>query len=105
MTNFSQLMGDIVMTFPSYSAVQQHLNRAKNPVYLFSFEYRGTASYSYFFSGGSTKNLGVAHADELLYLIPGPKAMFGPPGYENSDADWIMVEKMVQLWTSFAING
>lgn len=57
------------------------------------------------FTGGSTKNWGVAHGEELLYLIPGPKSLFGPPGWEFNENDWKMVDLLVQLWTSFIIDG
>lgn len=49
--------------------------------------------------------MGVSHADELMYLLPGPKDISGPEDLEFGENDWQMVDTMVQLWTSFAING
>ncbi|XP_046604923.1 juvenile hormone esterase-like isoform X1 [Neodiprion virginianus] len=103
--NWTQLIGDAMFTYPAWASVQQHVIHAKNPLYFCSFDYRGTVSYSYMFSGGNEDDWGVAHADELLYLLPGQPEMFGPPGYEFSDTDWHMVDTMVQLWTSFATKG
>ncbi|XP_046587544.1 juvenile hormone esterase-like isoform X2 [Neodiprion lecontei] len=103
--NWTQLIGDAMFTYPAWASVQQHVIHAKNPLYFCSFDYRGTVSYSYMFSGGNEDDWGVAHADELLYLLPGQPDMFGPPGYEFSEADWHMVDTMVQLWTSFATKG
>ncbi|XP_046740049.1 venom carboxylesterase-6-like [Diprion similis] len=76
-----------------------------NPVYLCTFDYRGTFSYSYKFSGGNTEDWDAPHGDEMIYLLPGPKTDFGPPGHEYSQTDLRMVDTMVELWTSFATNG
>ncbi|XP_046609673.1 esterase E4-like [Neodiprion virginianus] len=103
--NFSLFLSDLTVTYFSHKTIQEKALHTKSPQYFCSFNYRGTVSYSYFFSGGDTVNMGVAHGDELLYLLPGPKSQFGPPGYEFSEADWKMVDTMVQLWTSFAATG
>ncbi|XP_046629732.1 juvenile hormone esterase-like [Neodiprion virginianus] len=101
------LLTDALIMYPVYKEVQQHLPFVthKSPVYLCSFNYRGTFSYSYKFSGGNTEDWGASHGDELIYLLPGPKTVFGPPGYEYSQTDLRMVDTMVELWTSFATNG
>lgn len=44
---------------------------------------------------------GVSHCDELLYLFKTP-TLFNGLKHHN---DIIMIEKMVQLWTNFAIYG
>ncbi|XP_046590304.1 esterase E4-like [Neodiprion lecontei] len=110
--NITQLIGDAMFTYPTYRVVKEQLTKAKNFQYFCSFEYRGRFSYSYYhgrfnysYHGGSPVNHGVAHADELLYLLPGPKSWYGPTDWEYSDADWKMVDTMVQLWTSFATTG
>ncbi|XP_046738954.1 esterase E4-like [Diprion similis] len=103
--NFTLFLGDSFLSYFSHKVVQEKALHTKSPQYFCSFNYRGTVSYTYFFSGGDTVNMGVAHGDELLYLLPGPKSQFGPSGYEFSEADWKMVDTMVQLWTSFATTG
>ncbi|XP_046739905.1 esterase E4-like [Diprion similis] len=102
-TNITQLIGDAIFTYPTYRAMKEHLIKAKNFQYFCSFEYRGRFSFSY--NGGPPVNYGVSHADDLLYLLPGPKSGFGPADWEYSDSDWKMVDTMVQLWTSFATTG
>lgn len=43
---------------------------------------------------------GVTHADELTYLFPYPEDVA-----KLNENDTKMAEKMIDLWTSFAING
>lgn len=62
--------------------VQKVTPKMKNPNYLYSF---GFAS--------SSENNGVAHGSEVDYLFP------------FSTVNLQMSEIMVDLWTSFAING
>ena len=76
----------------------------KNPIYFYSFGYRGT------FSGTSTatgdnKNVGVSHADDLIYLFPTSPKKFKMPGLKMTAKDKSVIDLMVDLWTSFAING
>lgn len=78
----------------------------KSSFYVYSFEYRGTFSFT---SNALRKNsnIGVCHTDELTYLFPSEPRTFG---LENSNlnlssTDEIMIDTMVDLWTSFAING
>ncbi|XP_046739871.1 esterase E4-like [Diprion similis] len=105
--NLTDIITDYQFIYPTYKDVKQYVNNSayKNSVYLCTFDYQGTLSYSYKFSDGNTEDWGAAHGDELLYLLPGPNEMFGPPGLERSKMDLKMVDSMVELWTSFAING
>lgn len=43
---------------------------------------------------------GVTHSDELLYLFPYP-----PENANLNENDRKMAQTMVDLWTSFAMNG
>lgn len=103
--NFTQLVGDSFFFYPAYRAIDQQLVHAKAPYYFCTFEYRGTLSYNYLFSGDVTGEHGVSHADDLLYLFENQNTLFKPPGAEMTEADWEMVDTMVQLWTSFATEG
>ncbi|XP_046610855.1 esterase E4-like [Neodiprion virginianus] len=105
--NLTKLITDALYTYPVYQEIEQHITHAayKNPVYLCTFDYKGAFRYSYKFSGGNTEDWGTAHGDELTYLLPGPKEMFGPPGTKFSKTDLRLVDAMVELWTSFATNG
>ncbi|XP_046737844.1 carboxylesterase 4A-like [Diprion similis] len=103
--NLTHIVGDIVITCPMHTALQQHLAVAKRPQYLYRFEYEGTFKFSYLYAGHRVNNYGVAHGDELLYLFPARSSYFGPPEYKKNENDWKMVDMMVELWTSFATTG
>lgn len=94
------------MNYAAYTVLQQRPSYATTPEYLCSFEYRGVFTSTYYYSGGYTNYTGVvAHADELIYLFHNLNNMMGPPSYKFSKADLKMVKTMVELWTSFAIDG
>jgi hypothetical protein len=46
--------------------------------------------------------LGVAHADELIYLFIFPFASV-PPGLNRTEEE--LSKKMLQVWTNFVIYG
>ncbi|XP_046629890.1 venom carboxylesterase-6-like [Neodiprion virginianus] len=101
--NLTRLISDARYIYPNYAALQQQLNLAGNPQYLYTFNYLGSLSFTFFY-GGSTVEYGVAHGDDLIYLFP-LESTFQIFNKTMSSADLEMVETMVELWTSFAING
>uniref|UniRef100_A0A1B6M112 Carboxylic ester hydrolase n=1 Tax=Graphocephala atropunctata TaxID=36148 RepID=A0A1B6M112_9HEMI len=72
----------------------------KSPVYFYEFTYRGKYSISNLFCS-CRDNLGVSHADDLLYLL---KMGAGLSPLET-DEDKEMVDIMVNIWTSFIRTG
>ena len=79
-------------------------SKITNPIYFYSFAYRGT------FSGtskalGDNRNIGVSHGDELIYLFPMSPKIFKTPELKMTATDKSVIDLMVDLWTSFAING
>lgn len=72
----------------------------KNPNYFYNFGYRGTMSLTEI--GGDRRNLGVSHADELLYLFPMQYRSLQNIRFSKTDEKISRI--MVDLWTSFAIN-
>ncbi|KAF2879713.1 hypothetical protein ILUMI_26463 [Ignelater luminosus] len=82
-------------------AVQLHINFTKQPVYYYTFGYRGAISYSELY-GDSSYNYGVCHTDELLYLFD-PKGLF--PNYEPTSTDRNITEILTTLWINFATTG
>ena len=70
----------------------------KSPLYLFSFGYRANESLV-FLENGLRGNIGVTHAEELLYLFP------YVPSEKTKNVNQKVIDLMVDLWTSFAING
>ncbi|XP_058065428.1 glutactin-like [Anopheles bellator] len=107
--NFTRLMnglidiaGAIVIKAALLRDVQAIAQHSSEPAYLYTFDYRGqhtrfgyglpTAHYP--FSGG------VHHSDDNIYLFPYPADVTN-----LNAADTAMSETMLDLWTSFAING
>lgn len=50
-------------------------------------------------------NLGIAHTDELIYLYPQKSIVSVANDREILKNDSIITDLMVDLWTSFTING
>ncbi|XP_046753940.1 juvenile hormone esterase-like [Diprion similis] len=96
LTNMTRLVGDAIFIYPTLDALQQQLPLAEKNQYFYMFNYRGT----YSLDAGVPD--AVVHTDDVIYLFP-MRSFFG--GGNLSDTDYEMVDNMVQLWTSFAING
>lgn len=63
-----------------------------------SFRYRGALTLPQFYGyNSSLGDLGVCHGDELFTL-------FKQRGFDKSDADRKMSEKLIGLWTHFATH-
>ncbi|XP_046753939.1 juvenile hormone esterase-like [Diprion similis] len=103
--NLTLLVTDIFFMYPIYTAVQEQYAIAENSPYFYSFEYRGTYSYGSQYIYSSLLDESISHCDELLYLFPETDTLFGVGTESMTETDLLMVETMVQLWTSFAING
>ena len=76
--------------------IEKIVKHLKSPFYLYLFNFRGNESVVSL-ENGIKENIGVTHGEELLYHFP-----------KVSDAtkvDQEMIDLMVDLWTSFAING
>lgn len=78
--------------------------KMKNSAYLFNFGYRGTFSMTNV-TTGSNENIGVCHTDEMNYLFPSYPEDFGLKSANYTKKDESIIDIMVDLWTSFAING
>ncbi|XP_046414175.1 esterase E4-like [Neodiprion fabricii] len=96
LTNLTRLVGDANFIYPTLDGLQQQLPLAVNPQYFYLFNYRGT----YSLAAGIPD--AVMHTDDVIYLFP-LRSIVG--GDNLTDTDFEMVDNMVQLWTSFAING
>ncbi|XP_046735851.1 juvenile hormone esterase-like [Diprion similis] len=87
-----------MLTFKAGIYRMVHENSRFQPTYMYSFDYRGSqtrfgyeSAKKYPFDGG------VAHSDDYMYLFPFPDNF--------TEADTRIAKRMVQLWTSFTING
>lgn len=95
------MISDAVFKYASATAAKLHLRGARSSVYFYHFGYRGNLSYSAF--SDPTRNYGVSHADELLYLFPVHEVLFPTSGM--SEEDFRTVDVMTTLWTNFAKFG
>ncbi|GAB0089471.1 hypothetical protein DMENIID0001_040140 [Sergentomyia squamirostris] len=96
------LCGVIVVKAPVLRETQYHLHRSNLPTYLYTFNYEG--EHTRFGYGEDTSKYpfegGVAHSDDNLYLFPWPSN-----ASKLNEKDTKIAQKMVDLWTSFAIDG
>ncbi|XP_055706066.1 glutactin-like [Phlebotomus papatasi] len=96
------LSGALVVKAPVIREVQYHISRNKTPTYLYTFDYEG--EHTRFGYGEDTSKYpfdgGVAHSDDNIYLFPWPKSVA-----KLNEEDTKIAQKMVDLWTSFAITG
>uniref|UniRef100_A0A182VPB2 Carboxylic ester hydrolase n=1 Tax=Anopheles merus TaxID=30066 RepID=A0A182VPB2_ANOME len=107
--NFTQLMagvidiaGTIVIKAPVLRDVQNNARYSEKETYLYSFDYQG--EHTRFGYGANTSHYpflgGAHHSDDNIYLFPYPEHVT-----RLNTADTLMSEIMVDLWTSFAIDG
>ncbi|XP_059608242.1 uncharacterized protein LOC132256077 [Phlebotomus argentipes] len=96
------LVNTIMLKGPVLKVAQ--MNACANPqqTWLYSFDYEG--EYTRFGYGKDTSKYpfkgGVAHSDDNIYLYPWPES-----AANLNEEDTKIAKKMVNLWTSFAING
>ncbi|XP_058123526.1 glutactin-like [Anopheles ziemanni] len=107
--NFTQLMagiidiaGAITIKAPVLRDVQSNVRHSEKETYLYSFDYKG--EHTRFGYGASTAHYpfegGAHHSNDNIYLFPYPSF-----AANLNAADTMMSEIMVDLWTSFAIDG
>ncbi|XP_046751717.1 esterase E4-like [Diprion similis] len=99
----TDLVSDVFFFYPLYVALRQQSTTAVNPQYFYNFDYRGELSHSNKY-GGTMVNYGVSHSDDLIYIFPNT-LKFSSLNKTRSKKDFEMVDIMVELWTSFAIEG
>ena len=101
----TDLIGDISFIFPQLLQLQLVTERINSSCYLYSFEYRGTYSKTSSILQ-SHKNIGITHADDLIYLYPSTPDLFNiSTEVELSSSDNNMIDIITDLWTNFATTG
>lgn len=84
-----------------HKSAQLH-QKANHPnLFLYHFSYRGLYSFTPVFAR-TTKNFGVSHCDDLIYLFHLPLLF---PDWPPGHPDIQMSETIIQLWTDFAKCG
>ncbi|XP_055534059.1 glutactin-like [Wyeomyia smithii] len=96
------IAGAITLKGPVLRDVQANVKYSDMETYLYTFDYDG--EHTRFGYGRNTSQFpyegGIHHSDENIYLFPHPAEVS-----ELNAADTRMSETMVDLWTSFAIDG
>lgn len=103
--SYTQIYSHRAFYHPFYKTVQAYISYAdieQNPIYLYKFAYKGNYSYSVLFTG-TTKDYGVGHCDDLIYLFNSP-AIF-PKGLSEGSLDETMKNILVRTYVTFAISG
>ncbi|XP_033228530.1 esterase E4-like [Belonocnema kinseyi] len=97
--NYTTFVGDSGFYYPQLILIEKMEKFSKSPFYFYSFGYL-SLNMSKIFSKFDIKDpLGVAHAEDLSYLFPKENLK------EISKNDEKILKLMIDLWTSFAING
>lgn len=96
---FVDLTNYVMNKAPIFKAAKAHQFHNPN-TFLYTFNYKG--QHTRFGYGKDTSiypfDGGVHHSDDNIYLFPNPYP-------ELNEEDKKMAQRMVNLWTSFAING
>ncbi|XP_053668307.1 glutactin-like [Anopheles marshallii] len=81
---------------------QYNSRHTPDQTFVYSFDYRG--EHTRFGYDQDIRHIpfdgGVHHTNDLLYLFPYP-----PTAAQLNEQDTIMAKKMVDLWTSFIVDG
>ena len=97
MADYTKFVSDSGFFYPELLLVEKMAKVAKSPSYFYSFEYEGNMTmYS---EDYKNQVKGVPHAAELYYLFP---RSYPRPLSKNDEN---VIDIMIDLWTSFAING
>ncbi|XP_058835764.1 glutactin-like [Topomyia yanbarensis] len=96
------IAGAITLKGPVLRDIQANVKYSEMGTYLYTFDYEG--EHTRFGYGQNTSHYpyegGVHHSNENIYLFPSPVEVA-----KLNDPDTRMSEMMVDLWTSFAIDG
>ncbi|GAB0086094.1 Carboxylic ester hydrolase [Sergentomyia squamirostris] len=96
------LCGVSLIKAPILREVQYQLYRNNPSTFLYTFDYEG--EHTRFGYGKDTSKFpfegGISHSNDNLYLFPWPQT-----AAKLNEKDTRFAQKMVDLWTSFAING
>lgn len=86
------------MKSPIITLAKKVFSKGLAPVYLYTFDYEGSNTrFGYEFGNDHYPfEGGVHHSNDNIYLFS---------THSLNEADTIMAKKMIELWTSFAING
>ncbi|XP_017888965.2 venom carboxylesterase-6-like, partial [Ceratina calcarata] len=88
------MFGDRIFRLGIEKAARLQAERNESPVWTYYFNYRANRSASEFFSGGSIRNMGVCHCDDLFLWTRTVKSR-----------DKKMQQILSDIYLSFVIQG
>ncbi|KRK00233.1 uncharacterized protein Dyak_GE11753 [Drosophila yakuba] len=100
---FMNLISDRGFKQPLYNTIRKNVCHTPNPVYLYSFNYRGSLSYaSAYTSANVSGKYGVVHCDDLLYLFRSPLLF---PDFQRNSTEAKVIHSFVDYFVHFAKFG
>ncbi|XP_044583859.1 venom carboxylesterase-6-like [Cotesia glomerata] len=93
------MIGDRLYTADGVKAAKMMANINKSPVFFYYFTYKGAESVSHAMTK-TKKDWGVAHGDDLYYIIESPAK-----NPTTTPKDRMMQRELLDFWISFATNG
>ncbi|KAL7737528.1 hypothetical protein ACLKA6_007655 [Drosophila palustris] len=103
---FLDLITDRGFKQPLYNAIWDYVHSvdtSENPLYLYSFNYRGPYSYaSIYTSANVAQKYGVVHCDDLIYLFRSPMLF---PDFERNSTEARVIASFVAYFVHFAKFG
>ncbi|XP_037826865.1 venom carboxylesterase-6-like [Lucilia sericata] len=100
-SNFMQLLSDRAFYYPLYNTIKHYVERidvVKYPVYFYSFNFKGEASYAETYANHPVKrDYNVVHRDDQIYLF---RTRFQFPDVKNHSIE----AEMIKLYCRFIVN-
>ncbi|XP_017886222.2 juvenile hormone esterase-like [Ceratina calcarata] len=93
---------DAIFMWPAYRTAQAFSKVINSSIYFYLFSYHGTFSNTLKLT---PVHHGVAHVDDLNYLIPLLNKKFESHMLHNTENDITMINIMTEMWASFATTG
>ncbi|XP_043476975.1 esterase FE4-like [Leptopilina heterotoma] len=99
LNNYTDFVSDSGFLYPQSAMMDKIAKVMKSPFYFYSFGYYSLNMNKIFDIFDIKKNVGVPHAEELGFLFSSNTTS------AINENDEFVLNLMVDLWTSFAING
>ncbi|CAH1394567.1 unnamed protein product [Nezara viridula] len=96
--NLLKALSDRIVVAGTAKMARVHSSINTSPVYMLRFSYTG--KYSYASTMGMPKDMGVAHGEDLMYVLSAKQT-----STQETEADRQVSRELIDLWVSFAANS
>ncbi|XP_055691990.1 esterase B1-like [Lutzomyia longipalpis] len=104
--SYIKLIGDRNFWYGIYRAIIERLRNTdydrRGPTWVYRFAYESPTMNKYRLADYARGFPGVSHADDILYIFSNNEG-YGTP--KEGTPEYVMMQLMVGIYTSFAING